>query len=56
MYWLVWYLSDCFLVCIDSDFDELDSPVIAKAMFMTKIEVYEMQDKDNQWQPVDQYH
>jgi hypothetical protein len=25
-------------------------------MFMTKIEVYEMQDKDNQWQPVDQYH
>jgi len=24
-------------ICIDSDFDELDSPVIAKAMFMAKI-------------------
>jgi hypothetical protein len=41
-------MTDCLLVCIDSDFDELDSPVITKAMFMTKIEVYEMQEKDNQ--------
>jgi hypothetical protein len=41
-------MTNCLSFCVDSDFDELDSPFLAKAMFMTKIEVYEMQDKDNQ--------
>jgi len=30
-------MTDCLLIRIDSDFDELDIPVIAKAMFMTKV-------------------
>jgi hypothetical protein len=30
-------MTHYLLICIDGDFDETDSPVIAKVMFMTKI-------------------
>jgi preprotein translocase subunit Sec63 len=39
-----------------TDFNELDSLVIAKMMFLTKIWDYKIQEKDCQWQSIHQYH